>query len=119
MIDIPQEIPTQVRDLAEKNVEQAREAFLGFIDAAQKATTGATETLPSGAKEAMTKAMSITEEYVNAAFDLAQKLIHAKDVQEILTLQTEFATSQLTAMQKQAMELGTLLQQAIAPGTKK
>jgi phasin len=118
MIDIPQEIPTQIRDLAEKNVEQAREAFLGFIGAAQKAT-GSTETLPSGAKEAMTKAMSFAEENVNAAFDLAQKLIHAKDVQEILTLQTEFATSQLTAMQKQAMELGTVLQEAIASGIKK
>jgi phasin len=118
MIDIPQEIPTQIRDLAEKNVEQAREAFLGFIGAAQKAT-GATETLPSGAQEAMTKAMSFAEENVNAAFDLAQKLIHAKDVQEILTLQTEFATSQLTAMQKQAMELGTALQEAIASGIKK
>jgi phasin len=119
MIDIPQEIPTQIRDLAEKNVEQAREAFLGFIGAAQKVTTGATETLPLGAKEAMTKAMSFTEENIKAVFDLAQKLIHAKDVQEILTLQTEFATSQLTAMQKQAMELGTVLQEAIASGIKK
>jgi phasin len=117
MIEIPQEIPTQIRDLAEKNVEQAREAFLGFIGAAQK--VGATEALPSGTKEAMTKAMSFAEENLNAAFDLAQKLIHAKDVQEILTLQTAFATSQLTAMQKQAMELGAVLQEAIASAIKK
>ena len=31
MIDIPKGIPSQIIDLAEKNVEQAREAFLGFI----------------------------------------------------------------------------------------
>ena len=41
MIDIPQGIPSQIIDLAEKNVEQARGAFLGFIGAAQKATAAA------------------------------------------------------------------------------
>lgn len=96
----------------------AGEAFLGFMVAAQKAT-GATEMLPSGAKDAMTKAMSFAEENVKAAFDLAQKLVRAKDLQEILALQTEFATSQLTAIQTQAMELGAVVQEAIAPGTKK
>jgi hypothetical protein len=79
MIDIPQGIPSQIIDLAEKNVEQARGAFLGFIGAAQKATAAA-ETLPSSAKDAMAKAMSFAENNVNAAFDLAQKLVRAKDV---------------------------------------
>jgi hypothetical protein len=36
MIDTPQGIPSQIIDLAEKKVEQARGAFLGFIGAAQK-----------------------------------------------------------------------------------
>jgi hypothetical protein len=31
MIGIPQGIPSQIRDLAEKNVEQAREAFLESV----------------------------------------------------------------------------------------
>ena len=34
MIDTPQGIPSQIIDLAEKKVEQARGAFLGFIGAA-------------------------------------------------------------------------------------
>lgn len=118
MIDIPKEIPSQIRDLAEKNVEQAREAFLGFISAAQKAT-GATEALPSGAAATITKAMSFAEENVKAAFDLAQKLVHAKDVQEILALQTAFAKAQLMAMQTQAKELGAVVQEAVTAGTKK
>ena len=82
MIDMPQQFPTQIPpkfcDMAEKNFERAREAFLGFIGAAQKAT-GSAEALPSGAKEAVTKAISFAESNVNAAFDLAQKLLHAKD----------------------------------------
>jgi phasin len=105
MIDIPQGIPSQIIDLAEKNVEQARGAFLGFIGAAQKATDAA-ETLPSSAKDAMAKAMSFAENNVNAAFDLAQKLVRAKDVSEVLALQSEFAKAQMAAMQTQVKELG-------------
>ncbi|SFK77406.1 phasin family protein [Methylocapsa palsarum] len=118
MIGIPQEIPSQIRELAEKNVDQAREAFLGFIGAAQKAT-GAADALPSGAKDAMTKAMSFAENNVNAAFDLAQKIVRAKDVTEVLTLQSEFAKAQLAAMQKQAVELGALAQSAITSAAPK
>jgi phasin len=105
MIDIPQGIPSQIIDLAEKNVEQARGAFLVFIGAAQKATDAA-ETLPSSAKDAMAKAMSFAENNVNAAFDLAQKLVRAKDVSEVLALQSEFAKAQMAAMQTQVKELG-------------
>jgi phasin len=119
MIDVPQGIPSQIIDLAEKNVEQARGAFLGFIGAAQKATEAAAETLPSSAKDAMAKAMSFAENNVNAAFDLAQKLVRAKDVNEVLALQSEFAKSQMAAMQTQAKELGAVAQDAIASATRK
>ena len=118
MIEIPQQIPAQIRDLAEKNFEQAREAFLGFIGAAQKAT-GAADALPSGAKEAVTKAITFAESNVNAAFDLAQKLLHAKDVQEIFTIQTEYAKNQLQAIQSQAREFGESAQHAFTAAIKK
>ena len=118
MTDIPQGIPSQIINLAEKTVEQARGAFLGFISAAQKATDAA-ETLPPGTKNAMDKAMSFAENNVNAAFDLAQKLVRAKDVSEVLALQSEFAKSQLAAMQTQAKELGAVAQDAITSDTRK
>ena len=35
--------------------------------------------------------MTFAENNVNAAFDLAQKLVRAKDVNEVLALQSEFA----------------------------
>lgn len=118
MVDTPQQLPTQIRDLAEKNFEQAREAFLGFIGAAQKAA-GSADALPSTAKEAVTKAMTFAESNVNAAFDLAQKLLHAKDVQEVFTLQAEFAKSQLEAIQTQAKEFGESAQAAFNSIAKK
>jgi phasin len=113
MIDTPQGIPSQIIDLAEKKVEQARGAFLGFIGAAQKATDAA-ETFPSSAKDAMAKALSFAENNVNAAFDLAQKRVRAKNMNEVLALQSEFAKSQMAAMQTQAKELGAVAQDTIA-----
>ena len=41
MAQVPYEIPAEMRDFAEKSVEQARKAFEGFIGAAQKAVTAA------------------------------------------------------------------------------
>jgi hypothetical protein len=67
----------------------------------------------------MAKAMSFAENNVNAAFDLAQKLVRAKDVNEVLALQAEFAKAQMAAMQTQAKELGAVAQDAIASATRK
>ena len=82
------QIPNEVRDFAEKSVEQARKAFEGYAGAAQKAIGSVeTSTAPfqSGAKDVSAKALGYAEANVNAAFDLARKLLHAKDPQEVLT----------------------------------
>jgi hypothetical protein len=55
---------------------------------------------------------------VNAAFDLAQKLVKAKDPQEVLALQSEFMKTQLAALQNQAKELGSVIQKNMTPGSK-
>jgi phasin len=105
------EVPSEMRDFAEKSVEQARKAFEGFIGAAQKAA-GAMEAtpfpMPVQVKDLGAKAMSFAESNVKAAFDLAQKLVHAKDMQEVLALQSEYLRAQMTAIQEQTRELGAL-----------
>ena len=50
---------------------------------------------------------------MKAAFDLAQKLVRAKDAQEALQLQTDFVKAQMEAVQKQASELNAAMQKAI------
>jgi len=117
MAKIPYEIPTEMRDFAEKSVEQARKAFEGFIGAAQKAVTAA-EASPfpvPGVKEVGAKAVSYAEANVKAAFDHAQKLVHAKDLQEVLQLQNEYLKSQLSTLQDQAKEFGAAVQKAVTP----
>jgi|APFre7841882630_1041343.scaffolds.fasta_scaffold188254_1 phasin len=109
------QIPEEVRDFAEKSVEQARKAFEGFSSAAQKALSTIDMTalpLQSGAKEVGVKALSHAETNVKAAFDLAQKLVHAKDVQEVLALQSEYVKSQFDVIQEQTKELGAAIQKA-------
>jgi hypothetical protein len=64
--------------------------------------------LPAQVKDLGAKAMGFAEMNVKAAFDLAQKLVHAKDMQEVLALQSEYVRAQMAAIQEQARELGAL-----------
>jgi hypothetical protein len=56
---------------------------------------------------------------VNAAFDLAQKLVRSRDVQEAMQHQAEFVRTQFAAIQAQAKEFGGLAQTAIQQGAEK
>ncbi len=118
------EIPTEMRDFAEKSVEQARKAIDGFMSAAQKTVDtfeGSTNTLQATATDATRKTFSYAEQNIQAAFDLAQRMVRAKDMQEAMQVQAEFVRSQFEAMQSQMKELGTLAQGAMKPtgGSKK
>ncbi len=118
MAQIPYEIPAEMRDFAEKSVEQARKAFEGFIGAAQKAVTAAEASpfaVPGGVKEVGAKAVAYAEANVKAAFDHAQKLVHAKDLQEVLALQNDYLKTQLSTLQDQAKEFGAAVQKAVTP----
>ena len=83
------------------------------MSSAQKAISAVDPALPSGAKEVSGKAYSYAEANMKAAFDLAQKLVRAKDAQEALPLQTDFVKAQVGAVQEQASELNATIQKAI------
>ena len=115
MTNPPYEIPPEMRDFAERSVEQARKAFEGFMGAAQKAARTVdttTQAVQAQAKDMGVKAVSYAEENVNAAFEHAQKLTRAKDIQEVMALQAEFVKAQMANIQAQAKEFGTLMQNA-------
>ncbi len=109
------QVPTEVREFAEKSVEQARKAFEGFSGAAHKAISSIdTSAIPfsGGAKDVGVTALSYAEANVKAAFDHAQKLVQAKDVNEVMELQNEFVKSQFAAFQEQSKALGEVFQKA-------
>jgi phasin len=103
------DIPGDMRSFAEQSVEQARKAFDGFMTAAHKAASsleGQASVAQEGAQDMRRKAMDYAEKNVATSFDFAQRLMRAKDVEEITRLQTEFVQSQMQAFAQQAQELG-------------
>jgi phasin len=103
------QIPPDMRAIAEKSVEHAKQAIEGFISAAHRTVgvlEGQAETARKGAKDVGEKAMNFAERNITSSFDFAQKLVRAKDVQEMLELQTSFINTQMQVMAEQAKELG-------------
>jgi phasin len=121
MTRAPFEVPNELRDFAERSVDQARKAFEGFVSVAQEAAgtvEGAATTTENSVKSVGAQVLGFAEQNVNAAFSLAQKLVQAKDPQEAFALQSEYLKTQLAALQAQAKEFGALLQKTTTPGGK-
>ena len=115
------EIPAEMRNVAEQSVVQARQAFDGFMGAAQKAVAKWEDQAVStqaGAKDASERIMSLAEQNVANSFDFAQRLVRAKDVEEMMRLQTEFVRSQMEQLSAQAQELGQGAVQAAQEATR-
>ena len=111
------EIPSEMRDFAEKSVEQARRAMDGFIGAAQRTVDtieGSANTVQASAKDMTRKTFSYAEQNIQAAFDLAQRMVRARDVQEAMQIQAEFVRSQFESMQTQMKEFGAMAQNTVA-----
>ena len=56
---------------------------------------------------------------MNAAFDLAQKLVRSRDMQEAMQHQAEFVRSQFAAIQAQAKEFSGIAQSAMQQGAER
>ena len=115
------DVPTQMRQFAEQSVEQARKAVDGFMTAAQKAVSTAeaqAATAQSGAKDVGQKAMSFAEQNIANSFEFAQKLVRAKDMQEVMALQQEYLQTQMKAMSEQAKDLGSTATKAAMDSAK-
>jgi phasin len=103
------EIPTEMRNLADKSVEQAKTAFDSFMTAAQRTVStweGQVSNVQGKAKDVTGKALGFAEENVAASFDYAQKLVRARDVEEVMRLHAEYLQNQMQLLQRQANELG-------------
>jgi phasin len=92
MIEPKLEVPAELRDLAEKTIDQAEKAFGMFFEAANKSMAS----IPNPGTEISKQALSFTEQNMKAAFEHARKLVHATDLQEAMRIQSEFLKSQFT-----------------------
>jgi len=112
------EIPAEMRAFAERSVEQARSAFDQFITAAQQAVNTAESqaaSARSGAKDVAELAMRFAEKNILASFEFAQHVVHARDVEEVLRLQTDYVKTQMQTLADQAKDLGETAQKMASP----
>jgi len=109
------EIPTEVRDFADKSVDQARNAFGSFINGAVKTSEqlgNSATTVQSTAHAAVLKGLDHAQTNATTTFDYAQRLVRARDLREAFEIQSEFMKTQFAALQAQAKEFGNLAQNA-------
>lgn len=102
--------------MAEKNVEQARAAYGQFMDFLTQAmgawagTPGAAEM--GGFKAVQDRAVAFAKENAERSFNLASEMARARDIQEVLTLQSRFVQTQMQTFGIQAQQMSWLMADA-------
>ena len=113
MNEVPRlEIPEAMRELAERNMEQARTAYSQFMDVTRKAQemmTKSSTAMVGGVREIQERSLRYTQLNLDANFALASELARAKDAKEAMDIQAKFARQQMESYQEQAQEMGRLL----------
>ena len=103
MIDpkITMEVPAQVREFAVKSVDQAEQAISKFMESAIRSIA----MVPSPMSDVAKQALTITEANIKASLEHARNLMEAKDIGDLLRLQTEFVRSQFGMVTEQFKQM--------------
>jgi phasin len=116
MTDKPaMEIPTAMREMAERSVEQARSAYQQFMDMAHQAqdmVAKSSDAVTSSAKEVQARALRYAQENMDSSFTFASDLARARDLREFLEIQRRYAQKQAMTYAQRALELGRLMADA-------
>jgi phasin len=118
---MPFEMPQEMRKFVEQSVNQAQQAFESFMSAANSAVVGMDDRASmarSDVKDMTARAMGYAQRNIAASFDHAQKLVRARDAEEVLRLQSDFVKGQIETLSQQAKELGEMAGKSAARGAK-
>jgi phasin len=108
----PFDIPDQMREVADRSVEQAKKAIGEYLEATQKAVAkaeGSAKSVREGVADVSRQAIAYIEENVTASFDHAQRLVQARTLEEIAALQKEFLAKQIASLTEQGKSLGEMV----------
>jgi hypothetical protein len=112
------EIPQELRELAEENVERARRLYLQFMDGVGQAmaawSSGSSSVVAPGFHEVQERAVKLANQNADAAFGLAKDVAQAKDLQQLIDLQTRYVQSQMRMYADQTQEFGRLMARALS-----
>jgi phasin len=114
------QVPEEMRTMAEKSLEQTRQALDSFLEAARRTAETmeqTTDKVQAGAKGMAQRTLSSAEQNIRTSLDYAERLVRAKDLQEAAQIQSEFVRTQSEAMQAQMKEFGSAAQSAMGQAT--
>jgi phasin len=104
-------VPESVRALAEKTVNQSREAYERGKDALEESIDALERSFDAagqGATAFNRKLIDLAQRNLNSTFDLAKSLAGAKNLAEIVELQSAFIRQQFDVFANQANEIRAL-----------
>jgi hypothetical protein len=102
----------KMREMAQTTLDKAKEAVSKYIAESQKLREKADSSMRatySTAKEMNEKAVAFAEANVQAGFELAERLLKAKDPQEMGAIYQSHLKEQIEKMSSQFRELGSLI----------
>ena len=117
----PIAIPRELHAMAARSVEQAKLAFNNYTQAAEEAVSTFEQRVDANQANAQSirkKAMRFAERNVFSAFDFVQELVRAKDINELIGLQSEFLQLQMQVLGEQVKELGEAATMSVMEGAK-
>jgi phasin len=101
-------LPPEMRAFAEQGVQNAQKAFDQFMSATQRAVSafeGQATSAHSNVRGLHHKVLDFSQRNIASAFEFTQRLLHAKDGEEVVRLHAEFVKAQVQALTEQAREL--------------
>ena len=115
------EVPTAVREFAEKSVSHARDAYDKLKSAADEATTLVGETIETARESTFAiglKAVDAAKSNSDASFSFARELFGAKTMSDVIEMQSAFARQQFDAFASQFKEIQALTEKLVTETTK-
>ena len=98
-----------MREMTEQSLNQSKALFEGILTTTRKTV----ENIDQQAREIRERSMSLAAETLSNTFDFAHNIVHAREPQELLQLQSEFISRQAQAVAEQSKELGQSIVQGV------
>lgn len=108
------ELLKDLEETSEGAVEETKEEAIGAIDNYFDLLHKTISSCPTGGTRLGEKLKSYSEQNLSAAQDYMRKLFQAKDLTEVVRIQTEFMQSRFNALGLQAKGLGEACAKAAA-----
>lgn len=116
------EMPEPMRNIMKASIDQARKAFESFISASQQAMTNFEAPTGNPAMDSLkqfnSKIAEFTRRNADANFQFAMKLADAKQVNDVVTMQSDYVRQLMDSYAKQLEELRSLTSKIVEDSSK-